>query len=123
MMDDFVKMNLIFQQIFKNDNYLALNKYLPQQISHVRKTVPNNFLIFLKLFGKLSHPGESKKNKLIFSYVHFFKFVILKIGKIHFCVCMTAFLLFFLNSSIGKAKSVISLLHVTKQIPELSTIS
>jgi hypothetical protein len=109
MMDDFVKMIFIFQQIFKNDNYLALNKYLAQQISHVLKTVPNNFLI-LKLFGKLSHPGESKKNKLIFSYVHFFKFVILKI-------------IIFLNSSTGKAKSVISLLHVTKQIPELSTIS
>jgi hypothetical protein len=60
MMDDFVKVILIFQQIFKNDNYLALNKYLPQQISHVLKTVPNNFLI-LKLFGKLSHPGENKK--------------------------------------------------------------
>jgi hypothetical protein len=49
MMDDFVKMIFIFQQIFKNDNYLALNKYLPQQISHVLKTVSNNFLIFLKL--------------------------------------------------------------------------
>jgi hypothetical protein len=82
MMDDFVKMIFIFQQIFKNDNYLALNKYLPQQISHVLKTVSNNFLIFLKLSWKTSHPRESKKNNchLIFSYVHFFKFVILKIS-------------------------------------------